>query len=224
MRRTPNPFPALSILCGALCLAGCIDDNSRATQVEAPAPATATPTAPNQAPRISGSPPSAVKAGENYDFTPSASDPDGDALSFSVQNKPAWLAFDSTTGRLSGMPGEMDIGSFTGIEIVVSDGRSSAALGPFSVDVTQIALGSITLSWTAPATNTDGSPLTNLAGYRIYYGKSTTLDQVIRLDSPGITTYVIEDLSPAKYYVAMSAVNSDGVESERSQVLSKTIG
>src|SRR5713101_9065387 len=33
--------------------------------------------------------------------------------------------------------------------------------------------GVLDASWTAPTTNTDGSPLTDLASYRVYYGTST---------------------------------------------------
>ena len=39
--------------------------------------------------------------------------------------------------------------------------------------------GSATVNWTAPTTNTDGTPLTNLAAFRVYYGtSSTSLTQV----------------------------------------------
>lgn len=210
----------------ALVLSGCFkDSNSIATgQATTPDAPTGSGTASNQQPTISGKPSTAIKSGEQYVFQPDAYDPDGDRLTFSVSGKPAWLAFDPTTGRLSGTPGEGDIGTYSGIELTVSDGQASANLTPFSIDVTQIALGSVTLSWTPPAENTDGSPLTNLGGYRIYFGKSqTTLDQVIAIDSPGITTYVIDNLSPSTYYFAMSSINTHGIESELSQTLSKTI-
>jgi hypothetical protein len=67
----------------------------------------ATPPPPppsNSAPTISGTPPSSVLEGVQYRFRPSASDPDGDTLSFSISNRPAWAAFDSATGELSGTP------------------------------------------------------------------------------------------------------------------------
>src|SRR4029453_5263016 len=36
------------------------------------------------------------------------------------------------------------------------------------------AAGLLDASWTPPTTNTDGSPLTDLAFYRLYYGPSTS--------------------------------------------------
>src|SRR5690606_18051920 len=56
----------------------------------------------NSPPTISGTPATSVEEGSAYSFTPTASDPDGDALTFTIQNRPAWAAFDPATGRLSG--------------------------------------------------------------------------------------------------------------------------
>jgi hypothetical protein len=72
--------------------------------------------------------------------------------------------------------------------------------------------------------NTDGSLLTNLNRYRIYYGTSASaLDQIIELNGAGLTTYVIGNLSPATYYFALTAVNSLNIESDKSNVVSKVI-
>ena len=87
------------------------------------------------------------------------------------------------------------------------------------------AAGSVTVSWLAPAANTDGSALTNLRGYRIYYGRgASALDQAVVIDTTGLTRYVIEGLPPATWYFAMTSVNSQGVESARSVVASKQVG
>ena len=59
---------------------------------------------PNRAPTINGSPSTSVTAGTAYSFTPSATDPDNDTLGYTIQNKPSWAAFDTSTGRLSGTP------------------------------------------------------------------------------------------------------------------------
>ena len=76
-----------------------------------------------------------------------------------------------------------------------------------------------------PTQNADGSALTDLAGYRIYYGRTRDqLDQTVPISSPGITTHVVDNLSPAVWYFAMTSLNSRGVESERSGTASKTIG
>ena len=84
--------------------------------------------------------------------------------------------------------------------------------------------GEATLRWIAPTQNTDGSPLTNLAGYRIYYGASSTqLTQTIQLANAGLTTYVVRDLAPGTWYFAVTAYNSAGVESALSNIASKVV-
>ncbi|MFZ8984960.1 MAG: putative Ig domain-containing protein [Steroidobacteraceae bacterium] len=179
----------------------------------------------NGKPSISGQPQPEVKAGESYSFQPTASDPDGDALTFRIENRPPWAQFDPATGRLYGIPGDGDVGSHEGIRILVSDGQAEAGTPQFAVNVTQIALGSATLSWTPPTQNSDGSTLLNLAGYRIYYGQSPSqLTEQVVINSAGLSTYVIENLSPATWYFSMTAVNSSGVESERSSTVSKQVG
>jgi hypothetical protein len=90
--------------------------------------------------------------------------------------------------------------------------------------VTTVANGRATLSWTAPTENTDGSTLSNLAGYRIRYGTSASaLTQTIVIDNASVTTYVVENLSPATWYFAVTAVNSQGAESGNSNVANKQI-
>ncbi len=91
--------------------------------------------APNQAPTITGAPASSVVAGQPYAFTPIASDADGDALTFSIQNRPTWATFSSSTGQLSGTPTSAQVGSYPNIVISVSDGKTSTALSPFGVTV-----------------------------------------------------------------------------------------
>lgn len=81
------------------------------------------------------------------------------------------------------------------------------------------------LSWTPPTQNTDGSALTDLAGYRVFYGASpSVLVQTIQLDNPGLVAYTVENLTPGTWYFAIRAFNEDGIESALSNVASKTIG
>jgi Fibronectin type III domain len=82
-----------------------------------------------------------------------------------------------------------------------------------------------TLSWAAPTENTNGTALTDLRGYRIYYGTSAKeLNQVVALSSPGIQTYVVDGLSVGvTYYFAIAAMASDGTESAQSAVVSQNI-
>ena len=84
--------------------------------------------------------------------------------------------------------------------------------------------GSATIAWTAPVENHDGSAISDLAGYRIYHGTSAdALNGVIQVSSPGISVYVIDNLPLGKHYFAVTAYNSMGAESDRSEVASKTI-
>ena len=79
-----------------------------------------------------------------------------------------------------------------------------------------------TLSWDAPTTNTDGTELTDLAGYKVYYGTSSGVyDNVI--DVAEGTTYTLTDISPATYYFAVTAYDEGENESDYSNEVSKTI-
>jgi hypothetical protein len=178
----------------------------------------------NTPPTISGTPLKAINAGSAYSFQPSAADANGDPLTFSIVNMPSWATFNTSTGRLSGTPSASQIGTYSNVTISVSDGKALKSLPAFSISVTAVSSGTATLSWTAPTVNTDGSALTNLSGYRIYYGTSAgALDQTIQLSGTGLITYVISNLSPATYYFALTAINSLGIESDKSNIVSKVI-
>lgn len=178
----------------------------------------------NGSPNIGGNPPPEVLAGEFYEFEPEATDPDGDTLTFSILNKPNWATFETATGRLYGQPTLDHLGDYGNISIAVSDGSTTRSLAAFDISVIQVALGNVTLSWAAPTQNADGSPLTDLAGYNIYYGTSSGVyDHEINIDSPGTTTYVVDNLVPDTYYFAATSFNSTGVESEYSGEAVRTV-
>jgi hypothetical protein len=178
----------------------------------------------NSAPTITGAPATSVRVGTAYSFTPTAKDSNGDKLTFSIQNRPSWATFSTTTGKLSGTPTSANAGSYASIKISVSDGKASASLAAFSIAVSETANGSATLSWSPPTRNTDGSALSNLAGYKILYGtSSSSLNRTVDLKNPGLTSYVVENLSPATYYFAVKAYTSTGTQSATSNVSSKTI-
>lgn len=182
----------------------------------------------NHAPTITGTPATSVTVGNSYSFKPTAKDADGNSLGYSISNKPSWATFSTATGQLSGKPSSSNVGSFSNIVIKVSDGKASASLKAFSIAVKAASgssgTGSATLSWTPPTSNTDGSSLTNLSGYRIYYGtSSSSLSKTVQITNPSISTYVIDDLSAATWYFAVKAVTSSGVESGLSNKVSKTI-
>lgn len=178
----------------------------------------------NSAPVISGTPAPEAMVSEPYDFTPSAADPDGDALQFSIANGPAWASFDPASGRLRGTPQTGDLGVYEGIRISVTDGAATDTTEQFSVTVVDSTDGTTTLIWTAPTENEDGSALTNLSGYRIYYGSaSREYSSELAVESSGITTAVIENLAPGTWYFAATALNAEGLESSLSNEVKRVI-
>jgi hypothetical protein len=180
--------------------------------------------APNAAPTISGTPSTSVMQGTPYVFQPMASDANGDALTFSIVNTPAWATFSPSTGRLQGTPTAANVGTTTGIVITVTDGLASTSLPAFNITVQPAATGSALLSWAPPTLNVDGSPLTNLAGFKVYWGTSPgSYPNTVTLDSPGLTTYLVESLGSGTYHFAVTAFNSAGAEGPLSNSVSKTI-
>jgi len=185
----------------------------------------------NTAPTIAGNPSTTVQANSPYEFVPTAIDADGDPLRFAIQGKPSWAAFDTGTGRLYGTPPAGTGGTFVNIQISVTDGKATSALPNFSIAVVATApvpapaTGSAELSWSKPTQNVDGTALTDLAGYRIYYGESSgSLAQRFEITNPDAQTAVINNLTVGRtWYFAMSAYTIGGVESARTQVVSKTI-
>ncbi|MEP7244039.1 MAG: putative Ig domain-containing protein [Gammaproteobacteria bacterium] len=178
----------------------------------------------NAAPKISGTPPSSIAVGSAYSFQPTATDANNDKLTFSIASKPAWATFSTTTGLLSGVPTASNVGTSSGIVITVSDGKTTASLPSFSLSVTQIGAGAVTLEWAPPLVNTDGTALTNLAGYRITYGTSTTsLSRTVQISNAGTSRYLIEGLSPGTWYFALKSYSSTGVESAYTSVVSALV-
>ena len=180
--------------------------------------------APNRPPVISGTPSSSVVSGTAYSFQPTASDPDGNPLTYSITNAPSWATFDTATGRLQGTPGAANVGTYSNIVIRVSDGSASVSLAAFSITVVAVANGAATLSWTPPTRNTDGSALKNLAGYRVRWGPAPgNYTNSVTLTNPGLASYVVTNLVSGTHYFVVTAVNSSGVESQFSNVASKTV-
>jgi hypothetical protein len=90
--------------------------------------------------------------------------------------------------------------------------------------VVATATASVTLSWTPPTQNTDGSALTNLAGYKVYWGTTQgSYPNSVTLNNPGLSTYVVTQLTPATWYFTMTALNAQGIESALSNAASKIV-
>ncbi len=75
------------------------------------------------------------------------------------------------------------------------------------------------LDWTAPVTNTDGTVINNLSGFRILYGtSSSTLDRSLAVNDVTARTATVTSLTPGNWYFAVRAVNSLRLESDNSNV------
>ena len=203
----------LTTLAVMMALAGCLSSGEDSSVVANNDPPPPPPPVENRAPTISGVPSSSVKIDEQYSFTPSATDVDNDPLTFSVSGEPDWLTIDADNGALTGMPVLEDVGTYPGIVVSVSDGSLSDSLPQFTVTVVQNSDGSVTLSWTAPMLNEDGTTLTDLAGYKIHYGTSSGNYTVQIPVDLGTTFLMVNNLTPDTYYFAATAINSSNIES-----------
>lgn len=187
-------------------------------------------------PTISGTPATTATVGVAYSFQPGASSTTG--VTYSITNMPSWATFSATTGQLSGTPGSGDVGTDAGIVITVAQGNASASLAAFTITVAAAAVTNptpptpptpptqttATLSWAAPVQNTDGSAITSLSGYVISYGTSpSAMTQTVTVSDPTSTSYTIQSLVAGTWYFAVSAVESGGVSSALSSVVSTTI-
>jgi hypothetical protein len=195
---------------------------------------------------IYGTPSTSVIATRYYGFQSWASDTDHKPVTYSIQNKPSWATFNARYGHLYGVPTAANVGTYSNIVITASDGISSASLKAFAITVkpngsttttgggtgtgtgsgggTTSTTGSATVSWTPPTLNTNGSALTNLAGYTINYGTSSSnLSTEVKVSTIGVTSYVIDNLPAGTYYFGVTAYSSSGQTSAVSNIASKTI-
>jgi hypothetical protein len=84
-------------------------------------------------------------------------------------------------------------------------------------------LGSAAISWVAPTTNTDGTPITGLTGYVVRYGTvATALTQSVPVAAPA-TSVTAENLPAGTWFFEVVAVNAAGQQSASSTQVSKII-
>ncbi len=96
--------------------------------------------------------------------------------------------------------------------------------GTTSSGSTPSTTGIATLSWTPPSENTDGTTITSLVGYRVYYGTSSdALTKTVDVSGSAVTSYEITNLTAGTYYFAIAALAPNGAESALSDTASKTI-
>jgi len=208
---------------------GCGDAGSNAESgaMQAPtvAPSITQSAAGNQAPTISRIGDEYARVGETYSLTPAVRDPDGDSLSYSADNLPPWASLDPTSGLISGTPGAADVGVYESITIKVADSGRATNSAPFCITVLdETAAGVASLRWESPPSKVDGSPLDDLAGYRIVYGrKADDLDRSVFVDDPAVTNFEFTGLTAGLWYFSVIAVNANGLEGPPTTVTQKSI-
>lgn len=125
-----------------------------------------------------------------------------------ASNKVANIIADRTKAKLSGgMP--LQVWAICGAEVIPPTPEPPSH---------------VTLSWIPPTENTDGTPYTNPAGSRIYYGKSqSAMTYVIEIKNPTVSTYVVDGLQSGTWYFKVRAFTTAGNESAYSNIASKTL-
>jgi hypothetical protein len=172
---------------------------------------------------VSGTPPPQVVQGSAYSYAPTVSNPQSVALTFAYANLPGWATFSSSTGTVSGTPGNGTSGTtYSNITLTVTDGTYSYTTPSYSIQVVGTATGSAMLSWMPPTSYTNGNPLT-LAGYKVYWGTTQGNYPNVVSISNGLTSYVVDQLTPGTWYFAVTALDQAQVESVFSNVASKVV-
>jgi hypothetical protein len=169
---------------------------------------------------ISGTPATQAAVGQAYSFKPVVTgSAASSAVGFSIQNKPMWATFSTSSGQLQGSPAIEDVGSYSNIIISASTGGAQASLVAFTINVTKS--GSVTLNWQAPKTNTDGTPLKDVAGYTINYGTGAT--HLVHTVKVAATSYTFQNLEQGVWFFSVSAYTTAGVEGAPSAAVSTQV-
>ncbi len=115
------------------------------------------------------------------------------------------------------------------IDTPAPDGSQSGtppvvSVNPGSSPPPVASIGTATLDWTPPTLNSDGTALTDLAGYTVYYGTAPDkLSQSVKVTNPGLSAFTVSNLASGTWYFAISAYSTSGTESVRTDVISTTI-
>ena len=105
-----------------------------------------------------------------------------------------------------------------------STGSTTTGSTGSTTPTTPVASTSVTLGWVAPTQNSNGTPITDLAGYKIHYGTaSENYTKVVAVSNPSISRYVMDSLESGTYFFAITAYNSKGIESTLSGEISATL-
>lgn len=146
-------------------------------------------------------------------------------LSWSVANATSCSASGAWSGS-KGLSGSQTVDSLTSDSTftLVCTGTGGSTSRSMTVTIEASSSRSVEVSWNPPSTRADGSPLNNLAGFKVHYGTASgSYTQSITVDSPDITSYQIADLTNGSYYFAVTAYDADNMESDYSMEVTATL-
>lgn len=92
-----------------------------------------------------------------------------------------------------------------------------------AIGLTDVSIRQATMSWGVPTQNSNGTPLNDLAGYRIHWGTTSGVYSSSQDINNAQQTSLAFELTPGTYYFSITSVNNDGVESEYAPEQTKVI-
>ena len=130
---------------------------------------------------------------------------------------------------LGGCSAELDeagdsIGSRVTVEDTSNETAADEGTGSGAASDEGSGKGTALVSWAPPTDNTDNSTLTDLAGFKIYYGTFPgEYDRTITINNPGLSSYLVENLASSDWFFVMTAFKASGIESAYSTEVYKEI-
>lgn len=163
---------------------------------------------------------SSMTAGSTVQFTATGSYSDGSTQNLTTSA--IWSASNTAVASVSNATGSKGLGTGVASGTATISATSNGVSGSAALTVTAPSTASISLAWDPATTYSDGSPITDLAGYRVYYG-TVPGTYSSSVDVGNMTNYTISNLTSGTYYLAVTVRNLSGTESAYSNQVSKSI-
>jgi hypothetical protein len=111
--------------------------------------------------------------------------------------------------------------------LVAQTGAGSVKLQAAALQGTATApstSGTVTLTWQPPTKNTNGTTLTDLTGFKIYYGtQAGVYTRTLVVNNPTVKAWKVNGLSKGTWYFAVAATAASGQESAKSNMATKVV-